>query len=44
VNGKCEARKRIFTFSVSKKALQNSSSVHFRCPMWVCSSMTSAST
>ncbi len=33
VNGKCEARKRIFTSSTSKNALQNSSSTHPRCPM-----------
>ena len=32
VKGKCEARKRIFTSSTSKNALQNSSSTHFRWP------------
>ena len=43
VKGKCEARKRIFTSSTSKKALQNSSRHHLRWPRCVSSSITSAS-
>ena len=35
VNGKKHGRKRICTWSTSKKALQNSSSTHFRWPMWL---------
>ena len=35
---------RIFTDSTSKNALQNSSNTHFRCPRWVCLSITRPST
>ena len=39
VNGKCEARKRIFRSSTSKKALQNSVNAHLRWPRCVFSSI-----
>jgi hypothetical protein len=44
VNGKKDGRKRIFTWSTSKKALQNSSSTHFMCAMLDEVSITSPST
>jgi topoisomerase IV subunit B len=44
VNGKCEARKRSSTLSTSKKARQNSSSVHLRLAMDRSRSIASPST
>jgi len=44
VKGKGEGRKRIFTLSTRRNALPEASSVPFRCPRCVCSSMTRPST
>ncbi len=44
VKGKKEGRKRIFTLSTSKNALQNSSRTHFRWEMFACLSITRPST
>ncbi len=44
VKGKKDGRKRIFTLSTSKNALQNSSRIHFRWAMLACLSITRPST
>ena len=44
VKGKNDGRKRIFTLSTSKKALQNSSRIHFRWPRCELLSITRPST
>jgi hypothetical protein len=44
VKGKNDGLKRIFTSGTSKNALQNSSRIHLRCPMWASRSITKPST